>query len=106
MALFFDSQWFDSRLASVGLKRADAAAALGLTETEIAELWKDQRELSAQDVRLMAALLGAPREEVAKRAAVSTPAPKDSESLDMRVTRLEHDLREIKAALAKLGARP
>lgn len=106
MALFFDSQWFDSRLASAGLKRADAAAALGLTETEIAELWKDQRELSAQDVRLLAALLGAAREEVAKRAGISTPAPKDGESLDMRVTRLEHDLREIKAALAKLGARP
>lgn len=106
MALFFDSDWFDSRLAAAGLKHADAAAALGLSETEIAELWKDQRELSAQDVRLLAALLGVPHAEIAKRAGISTPLPKDGEDLDARVARLESEVREIKAALARLGARP
>ena len=35
MALFFDSDWFDARLAAAGLKRADVAAALGLGEIEI-----------------------------------------------------------------------
>ena len=80
MALFFDSEWFDSRLTAAGLKRADAAAVLGLGENEIAELWKDQRELSARDVRLLAALLGATREEVARRAGVSTPAPREDDT--------------------------
>ena len=45
MALFFDSAWFDARLEASGLRRADVAAALGLTAEQIAELWKDQREL-------------------------------------------------------------
>jgi transcriptional regulator with XRE-family HTH domain len=107
MALFFDSDWFDSRLASAGLKRADAAAALGLSETEIAELWKDQRELSAQDVRLLAGLLGATGEEIAKRAGTSTPVPQDDDAgLDAKLVRVENELREIKALLAKRGARP
>ena len=52
MALFFDSSWFDARLAETGLTHADLAAALGLTPHQLAELWKDQRELSANDVRL------------------------------------------------------
>jgi transcriptional regulator with XRE-family HTH domain len=106
MALFFDSEWFDSRLASAGLRRADAAAALGLTEAEIAELWKDQRELGARDVRLLAALLGVTREEVAKRAGVSTPVPRDAEpGVDARLSRIEGDLAEIKSILIELRSR-
>ncbi|MBA1403606.1 DNA-binding protein, partial [Klebsiella pneumoniae] len=57
MALFFDSQWFDARLAAVGLDRGAVAAALGLNAGQIAEVWKDQRELSAHDVRLLSMLL-------------------------------------------------
>jgi transcriptional regulator with XRE-family HTH domain len=107
MALFFDSEWFDSRLASAGLKRADAASALGLSEIEITELWKDQRELSAKDVRLLAGLLGVSREEIAKRAGISTPTPQDDDTgLNARLVRIENELREIKALLAKRGARP
>ena len=44
MALFFDKSWFNERLAAVGLSRANIAAALGLTDSELAEVWKDQRE--------------------------------------------------------------
>jgi transcriptional regulator with XRE-family HTH domain len=105
MALFFDSDWFDSRLAAARLKRADAATALGLSDTEIAELWKDQRELSAHDVRLLAALLGAPREEVARRAGVSTPLPYDEDAgIGERLARIEAELAEIKSQLATLRA--
>lgn len=106
MALFFDSDWFDSRLAAAGLKHADAAAALGLSETEIAELWKDQRELTAHNVRLLAALLGAPREEVAKRAGISTPLPGDAGvDLNERLARIEVELAEIKSLLIELRTR-
>jgi transcriptional regulator with XRE-family HTH domain len=103
--MFFDSDWFDEQLAAAGLKRADVAAALGLGEIEIAELWKDQRELSSRDVRLLAALVGATREEVARRAGVSTPVPRDDDvGIGDRLARIETQLAEIKSQLAELKA--
>jgi transcriptional regulator with XRE-family HTH domain len=100
MALFFDSQWFDARLAALSLERADMAAALGMSESEIAEMWKDQRELNADHVRLIAALLGAAPAEVANRAGVSTPVPRD-DGIESRLARIEAELAEIKALLKK-----
>jgi transcriptional regulator with XRE-family HTH domain len=107
MALFFDSAWFDAQLARAGLKRADVAAALGLSDSEIAELWKDQREVRAGDVRVLAALLGVTREEIASRAGVSTPLPDDDQpGLEARVARLEAALaaitQEVRALKEKL----
>ena len=102
MALFFDSQWFDARLNQAGLKRHDLAAALGLGEHELGEMWKDQREVTAGNVRVMAALLGVSREEVAQRAGISTPVPREAED---RLARIEADIREIKAMLLELRAR-
>jgi transcriptional regulator with XRE-family HTH domain len=111
MALFFDSAWFDARLKAAGLARADAAVALGLTSDQIADLWKDQRELSANDVRLLAALLAAPAAEIASRAGVSTPVPKDAapdaarlDELHERLARVERTLAEIKALILDLRA--
>ena len=105
MALFFDSAWFDSKLAQAGLKKSDIAAALGLTEVQITELWKDQRELKANDVRLLAALLGVTPAEIASRAGISTPVPKDApvdpHALDERLARIEAELAEIKALIAR-----
>ncbi len=103
MALFFDSEWFDARLVSAGLKRSDLAMALGLSEREIGELWKDQREISADNVRVIAPLLGATPHDVAKHAGVSTPIP----AATMATTgwrRIEMDLKEIKALLMELRA--
>jgi transcriptional regulator with XRE-family HTH domain len=107
MALFFDSVWFDRRLKSLGLSRSDLGRALGLTEPETHELWKDQRELKAQDVRIIAALLDVTAAEVADRAGVSTPLPKDDDKalpgiLD-RLDRIEKALAEIKALLSAIG---
>ncbi len=111
MALFFDSEWFDARLKAAGLQRADAAAALGLTPGQIAEVWKDQRELSADDVRILAALLAVAGAEIASRAGVSTPVPKDpppgdAAQLGERLARMERALAEIKALILDLRAKP
>jgi plasmid maintenance system antidote protein VapI len=103
MALFFDSEWFDARLASAGLKRSDLAAALGLSEHEIGELWKDQREITTDNVRVIAALLGTTPQDVAKHAGVSTQVPRDND--DDRLMRVEAELQEIKALLADLRAK-
>jgi transcriptional regulator with XRE-family HTH domain len=107
MALFFDSTWFDERLRACGLSRGDVATALGLSAVQIEELWKDQRELGAQDVRLIAALIGAEPSEVASRAGVSTPVPGD-ESMDLagitrRIERIERLLLEITELLRSRG---
>ena len=106
MALFFDSDWFDARLASAGLRRGDVAMALGLSESQIAELWKDQRELTAQNVRVLAGLLGATPAEIATRAGMSTPAPRDApESIEQRLARVEAELAEVRSLVLALKAR-
>jgi hypothetical protein len=113
MALFFDSAWFDARLAAAGLQRGDVATALGLSNEQIGEVWKDQRELSANDVRLMSALLAVPASEIATRAGVSTPVPKETSpdaarlaDLDARLARVEHTLAEVKALLLEMRRTP
>lgn len=104
MALFFDSQWFDARLKALGLVRADMARALGLDEEQLAEVFKDQRELSAASVRLIAALLGVDAKEIASRAGVSTPTPREDDgpcdgTIEQRLARLEAEVAEIKSML-------
>lgn len=100
MALFFDADWFDARLKALGLSQGDVATTLGLTTEQIRDLWKDQRELHAQDVRLLAALLGVTPAEVAERAGVSTPVPPeqtgDLAALAARMERIEKLLLEIR----------
>jgi len=109
MALFFDIAWFDTRLASAHLTRGDAARALGLSDIEIAEVWKDQRELSARDVTTLAALLAVTPQEIAHHAGISTPVPKPGNApslgdLSARLERVEAELAAIKAALKERGA--
>jgi transcriptional regulator with XRE-family HTH domain len=104
MALFFDSDWFESRLAAVHLSRVDLARALGVSETGLAEIWKDQRELSARDVAVIAALLGASAEEVASHAGISTPVPaapsgNSIADLTARLDRMEKMLIEMRELL-------
>ena len=108
MALFFDKDWFDKRLASLGLVRATVAMALGLSEREIDEIWKDQRELSARDVAILANLLDTVPAEIAERAGVSTPAPRPEapkasdpalKGIEDRLTRIEEKLAELTALL-------
>jgi transcriptional regulator with XRE-family HTH domain len=102
MALFFDQAWFDARLAALGLTRAPVAAALGLSLEDLAEVWKDQRELRAAQVTILAGLLGATPEEVASRAGVSTPVPSREPSLAelaQRVAQLEAEVAALKSRL-------
>ena len=111
MALFFDQSWFDAQLAALGLSRAEVALALGLSASEIDEIWKDQRELSARDVATLAQLLAATPHEIALHAGVSTPLPaagrSDAETLkrldrvEATLERLARDVAAIKEAVSK-----
>ncbi|HEX2590582.1 MAG TPA: helix-turn-helix transcriptional regulator [Rhizomicrobium sp.] len=114
MALFFDAQWFDAQLAARGLSREAVARALGLNAEQIAELWKDQRELSVRDVRTLAQLLGVPAQKIAHRAGVSTPIPAEAPTdngaalaeLNERLARVERSLVELKGLVLNLIQRP
>lgn len=75
MALFFDRGWFDSRLRELSLGREIVAGALQLSEEQVSEVWKDQRELSAAQVSVLAHLLDVSVEEIAHHGGVSTPLP-------------------------------
>ena len=94
MALFFDAPWFDGKLQERGLSRAVMAAVAGLSQDELALVFKDQREVSAGQVAAFAELLGVPAAEVANRAGVSTPAPTDDPvaALERRVAALEAEI--------------
>ncbi len=100
MALFFDHAWFDAQLAARHLKRGDIGAMLGLDETAIGEVWKDQRELKAADVGLIAAVLNLPPAEIAHHAGISTPVPVAETGIERRLAAIEAKLDEI---LRKLG---
>ncbi len=104
MALFFDSAWFDARLGAAGLTRAHVAAALGLSEPQIAEMWKDQRELRVDDVRVLSALLGQPAAEIAARAGISTPVPKEVSPDAVALRDIAACLARVEGALAELKA--
>ncbi|MBL9010308.1 MAG: DNA-binding protein [Alphaproteobacteria bacterium] len=103
MALFFDQGWFDARLAERHLRREDLGALLGLDAEAVAEIWKDQRELKAADVAVIAALLNVPAAEVAGRAGISTPVPRQAAGegdIAARLVVIEAKLDEI---LRRLG---
>ena len=100
MALFFDADWFDARLAERGLSRRVMAAAAGMSEADLTLAFKDQRELSAGEVAAFAELLGVAPTEIATRAGVSTPVP--GEDAVARIAALERRVAALEAELARL----
>ncbi|MFC3078836.1 DNA-binding protein [Phenylobacterium terrae] len=97
MALFFDAEWFDARLAERGISRTVLAAAAGMAEADLILAFKDQRELSAAEVQAFADVLGVPAAEVANRAGVSTPVPGGD-----RISELERRVAALEAEVARL----
>ncbi|MFN9928689.1 MAG: DNA-binding protein [Phenylobacterium sp.] len=101
MALFFDAPWFDARLSARGLSRAAMGAVAGLTEAELALVFKDQKELSAGQVAAFAELLGETPAEVARHAGVSTPTP--GQDAGARIAALERRVAALEAAVRRLS---
>lgn len=100
MALFFDQSWFDARLAERGLTRGVLATVAGMSEADLALVWKDQRELSGGEVAAFAELLGVNGAEIALRAGVATPVP-GADPL-ARVAALERRVAALEAEVARL----
>lgn len=102
MALFFDADWFEARLAERGISRPVMAAAAGTSAEDLALAFKDQRELSAAEVAVFAELLGVEAAEVATRAGVSTPRPGGVSPAEARITALERRVAALEAELSRL----
>jgi transcriptional regulator with XRE-family HTH domain len=100
MALFFDAPWFDEKLSERGLSRNVMAAVAGLSEAELALVFKDQREVSAGQVAAFAELLGVPAAEVANRAGISTPTP--GQDPGARIAALERRVAVLEAEIARM----
>jgi transcriptional regulator with XRE-family HTH domain len=100
MALFFDREWFEAKLAQRGLTQRVMAAAAGMSEGELALAFKDQREISAEEVGIFADLLGVPASEVALHAGISTPVP-GQEDWGARIAALERRVAALEAELAR-----
>lgn len=90
-------------MAERGLSAAVLAAAAGLSEAELALVFKDQRELSASDVEVFAELLGETPAEIARQAGVSTPVP--GQDPLARIAALERRVATLEAEIARLKAR-
>ena len=102
MALFFDAQWFDQRLAERGLSREVMGAAAGLSAADLTLVFKDQREISAAEVAVFAELLGVSAAELANRAGASTPVPGQTGGADAKIAALEQRVAALEAELARL----
>jgi len=104
LALFFDANWFHKRLAALNLRQEDVARAVGWSRDELALVLKDQMEVRARDVTILAALLDVSAEEIANRCGVSTPVgvkPIGTETqFALLLTRLAH----LEARVAALEA--
>ena len=101
MALFFDQDWYNARLAERGLSRAVLAAVAHMTEAELALAFKDQRELSWPELTAFAELLGVLPAEAGLRAGVRAP-PSPSDAQGQRIAVLEARVAELEKRLARL----
>lgn len=100
MALFFDAPWFDAQLAQRGLSRSVLASAAGMSEADLTLVFKDQRELSVEEVSAFAELLGVGAADIARQAGVSTPVPSGGQ--EARITALERRVAALEAELSRL----
>jgi transcriptional regulator with XRE-family HTH domain len=102
MALFFDQAWFDAKLKERGATREDVARLLKLSGEQIAEMWKDQRELHAAEVSALARFLNTAVGEVAERAGVSTPVPVEASDVGQRLDEMSDRLTRIERMIVEL----
>jgi hypothetical protein len=101
MSLFFDTEWFDAKLAERGLDRAALAAAAGLERSDLHLVFTNERPASAGELTVFAGVLKADIVEVTLRAGVATRAAPPSDDPTARIDSIEARLDAIDSWLAQ-----
>jgi transcriptional regulator with XRE-family HTH domain len=102
VALFFDADWFDVRLAERGVTRAALAEAAGLASLDLDRVYRNARAPSAQELSAFAGVLGVDLVEVSLRAGVSSREAVDPASPSARIESIEARLDALDDWIAEL----
>ena len=109
MALFFDQDWFETKMKEAGVTHETLAEAAGLTLQELVAVYKDQMIVSAGMVKGFARCLEVETDEVAKRCGIATPdcdlsgtLQHDRDLILTRLESLENQVAWLTAELAEL----
>lgn len=105
MSLFFDADWFDARLAELGLDRGALAVAAGLTREDLHQIIINEREASAAELSAFATVLRVDVVETTLRSGVATRTPIEVEGSDARLDDLDARLDRIDRWLDDLTRR-
>jgi len=104
MALFFDANWFDGKLAERGLDRAALAVAAGLERAELHRIFSNERAATGEELSAFATVLKAALVEVTLRAGVATREPPTGDDPSARIESIEARLDAIDTWLAEFEA--
>lgn len=105
MALFFDADWFDAQLGARSLDRAALAVALGLERSELHRIFTNERAPTAEELNVMADVLGAALVEITLRSGVSVREPAPDAGAEDRIESIEARLDAIDTWLSEFEAR-
>lgn len=110
MALFFDADWFDAKLAEKGLDRTALAVAAGIERTELHAIFTNERAPTAEEMNTFAAVIGASLVEVTLRCGVATRdaspeagAEDRIENIEARLDAIDNWLKEFEAGKKAVG---
>jgi transcriptional regulator with XRE-family HTH domain len=108
MALFFDAEWFDQRLAKRGIDRIGLAVAAGIERAELHRIFTNERSPSAAEIAEFARVLETDVLEITIRSgvAVRESAPDADhgdriESIEARLDAIDTWLAEFEASKKK-----
>jgi hypothetical protein len=104
MALFFDADWFDARLAELGLDRAALAVAAGLERAELHRIFTNERCATGEELAAFATVLKADVVEVTLRSGVAQRSPDPGADTANRIESIEERLKAIDDWLAEFEA--
>lgn len=102
MSLFFDADWFETKLAERGLDRAALAAAAGLDQAGLDALFANERAPGAAELAAFAALLNADVLEVTLRSGVAERGARTGGDTGARIENFEARLDAIDTWLAEM----
>jgi len=104
MALFFDADWFDQRLAARGIDRIGFALAAGVDRGELHRIFTNERSPTAEELAEFARVLDVDLLEVTIRSGVAVRQSAPDADHEDRIESIEARLDAIDTWLAEFEA--